>query len=162
MGRRDRAVSTPEPRDLIRNAIFALAPEVVKRPAVRGVPRTGMLEHPEPLAGVRAATALRDAAVLAIADLARYAREDGKSWAEIGAAMEPVHDEYSAFGSVASQLGRGYSFAWTCPACGQVVLDYGPEAGVPADQEQGHGGGCTRFAALVAAHEARMEDEDGG
>jgi hypothetical protein len=156
-------VTPPEPRDLIRNAIFALGAGTVKRPVVRGKPRTGMHPHPEPLAGIRAACALRHAASRAIADLARYAREDGRSWAEIGAAMEPVHDEYSAFGSVASQLGRGYSFAWTCPACGQVVLDYGPESGAPEDAEQGHGGGCTRFAAAVAAHEAeraQWEDDD--
>jgi hypothetical protein len=144
---------TPEPRDLIRNAIFALAAETVKRPVVRGKPRTGMHLQPEPLAGIRAACALRHAASRAIADLARYAREDGKTWAEIGAAMEPPHDEYAAFLSVADQMGRGPSFAWTC-SCGHVIVDYGPGAGHPEEAEQGHREGCTRFAALVAAHEA--------
>ena len=154
-------MSTPEPRDLIRNAIFALGAGTVKRPVVRGKPRTGMHPQPEPLAGIRAACSLRHAASRAIADLARYAREDGKSWAEIGAAMEPVHDEYSAFGAVASLMSRGPSFAWTC-ACGPVITDHGPGPGHPYDQEQGHSDGCVRFAAKVAAYEARMEDEDGG
>jgi hypothetical protein len=155
-------MTIPEPRDLIRNDIFALGAPAVKRPVVRGAPRTGMLQHPEPLAGIRAATALRHAASRAVADCARYAREDGKTWAEIGAAMEPPHDEYSAFMAVASQMGRGPSFAWTC-SCGPVVIDYGPEAGSPADQETGHAEGCTRLAATVAAREAeiaRWEDDD--
>jgi hypothetical protein len=150
---------TPEPRDLIARDIFALGAEAVRRPVIHGDPESGTMIQPEPLAGIRAATALRHAASRAVADCARYAREDGKTWAQIGAAMQPAHDEYAAFLAVASQLGRGPSFAWTCGECGQTVIDYGPEAGSPEDQETGHGEGCTRLAAEIAA---RIWEEGGG
>src|ERR1019366_10085848 len=111
------------PGALIRNAIFVLGAAVVRRPVIRGDSASGTRAEPEPLAGIRAATALRHAASAAAADCARYAREDGKTWGQIGEAMgcEPdppagVSAAETAFWAVASDLGRGPPFAWTCPA----------------------------------------------
>ena len=154
-------MTTPDARNLIRNDITILGAAVVRRPRIRGDSASGTKAEPEPLAGIRAATALRNAASRAVSDCARYAREDGKSWTEIGAAMEPARDQYSAFLAVASHLGRGPSFAWTCPACGQTVIDYGPEEG-PNDSERGHGDGCERFVATIEAWDAQWEDDSDG
>src|ERR1019366_8846879 len=134
------------PGALIRNAIFVLGAAVVRRPVIR------------------AATALRHAASAAAADCARYAREDGKTWEQIGEALgfkpgpdlPPVIE--SAFRVLASHLGSGPSFAWTCPACGQTVIDHGPEAG-PHDSEQGHGDGCEQFVATIEAWDRQWEDD---
>ena len=155
-------MNPPEPRDLILRDIFTLGVKVVRRPVIRGDSALGTTPQPEPLAGIHAATTLRHAASRAVAECARYAREDGKTWTEIGAAMEPAHGEDSAFLAVASQMGRGPTFAWPCPACGQTVIDYGPEAGSPEDQETGHGQGCTRLAAVIAAWNAQWEDDTDG
>ena len=152
------------PGALIRNAIFVLGAAVVRRPVIRGDSASGTRAEPEPLAGIRAATALRHAASAAAADCARYAREDGKTWEQIGEALgfkpgpdlPPVIE--SAFRVLASHLGSGPSFAWTCPACGQTVIDHGPEAG-PHDSEQGHGDGCERFVATIEAWDAQWEDD---
>jgi hypothetical protein len=151
---------TPDPRNLIRNDITILGAAVVRRPVIHGDPGSGTRAEPEPLAGIRAAAALRHAASRAAADCTRYAREDGKTWAEIGEAMGTGPDPDAAFLAVASRLGRGPSFAWTCGSCGQTVLDYGPEAGLH-DSEQGHGDGCERFAAMIEAWDAAWKEADG-
>jgi hypothetical protein len=158
-------MSTPDhavtARHLICNAIFALGAAPVRRPVIHGNPASGTMLQPEPLAGIRAAMALGHAARRAVSDCARYGREDGLTWTQIGAAMVPAHDEYSAFLAVASELGRGPSFAWTCGSCGQVVTDSGPEAGGhPEDQEQRHSETCERFVAAIVAHEAQLEADD--
>jgi hypothetical protein len=167
-------VSAPDARHLIRSAIWDLGAGVARRPVIHGDPNSGTIAEPEPLAGIRAATALRYAAGRAIADCARYAREDGKTWTEIGEAMgyKPNLDTpdpldccgtrssvgESAFRAVASDLGRGPSFAWTCPVCSQTVIDKGP-GDHPEDAETGHGDGCKRLAATVQAWNAQWEDD---
>ena len=161
-------MTPPDARHLIRNDIFTLGAQVIRRPVIRGDSASGTRAEPEPLAGIRAATALRHAASRAIADCARYAREDGKTWGQIGEAMgcEPdppagVSAAETAFWAVAADLGRGPSFAWTCPACGQTVIDEGP-ADHPEDAETGHGAGCERFAATVRAWNDQWKDEGDG
>src|SRR5689334_3971222 len=108
-------------RDLIRNAIRSLAIEagarMVERPELRGEPRGKTRPEPEPLAAITAASALAAAARGAIRDQARYAREDGLAWGQIGEALGQGDDPEAAFLRVASDLGRGPAFAWTCPAC---------------------------------------------
>jgi hypothetical protein len=162
-------MTDPDARRLIRNAIFdlTLGTGVVRRPVIRSDSASGYRAEPEPLAGIRAATALGHAVGRAKADGARYAREDGETWEQIGEALgfkpgpdlPPVSE--SAFRVLASDLGRGPSFAWTCPACGQRVIDYGPEEG-PNDSEQGHGDGCERFVATIEAWDAQWEDDSDG
>jgi hypothetical protein len=41
------------------------------------------------------------------------------------------------------------TFAWTCPACGQMVSDRGPVL-MPAADETGHADGCARLATAQA------------
>ena len=121
----------------------------------------------DPLEGLRAAIGLYREVRGRIRDYARYAREDGCSWEEIGRAMDRAPDPdagvtvgVAAFEFVASDLGRGLSFGWTCPACLGLVIDYGPEAGHPEDRERGHAEGCTRLAETIAAW--HQEDDNDG
>src|SRR5207237_1310227 len=127
-------------RDLIRNAVRSLAIEagaqMVGRPELRGEPGGRKRPEPEPLAAIAAASALAAAARGAIRDHVRYAREDGLPWAQIAPALG-CDDAAAAFGRVASDLGSGPSFAWTCPSCEATVIDRGPEYG-PEDAEAGH------------------------
>ncbi len=111
-----------------------------------------------PLTALRALHQLRMALTTAEREAARRAREAGSSWTDIGEAygfadnpglgMTSVPGR--AFLAFASDLGSGPVVTWTCPACTRTVIDTGPE-GHPADQEQGHGAGCTRLAATIRA-----------
>jgi hypothetical protein len=120
----------------------------------------------DPLAALRALTSLRGEAVRAEREAARRAREDGLPWSRVGEAMgfadrpRPGLTSVAerAFLAVASDLGSGPSFAWTCPSCGGVIVDYGPETGHPADAEHGHAEGCKRLAETVRAWDASWED----
>ena len=144
---------------LIRGAITILVKDdggqVVTRPMFRDRPEGGTVTEPEPLAGLRATAVLRHEIGMAAASCARYAREDGLAWAEIGAALHASAAE--AFCRFAEDLGSGLTFAWTCPLCLRIVFDRGPEAGHPADAEPGHAEGCKRLAAA-----ARDYEEDDG
>lgn len=148
-------------RDLIRNAVRSLAIEagaqMVERPVLRGEPGGHTRPEPEPLAGITAASALAAAARGAIRDHARYAREDGLAWSQIGEALGQGDDPEAAFLRVAADLGRGPSFAWTCPACQATVIDRGPEYG-PLDAETGHADGCGRLAEAVRAWEGERDE----
>jgi hypothetical protein len=154
---------TPRPRDLIRNDVFALGAPVVRRPVRSGQPDKGTLPDPEPLAGISAAVSLRNAASGVIRDCARHAREDGQTWEEIAVVLGCERDEYgtsageAAFRELASDLGDGLSFMWGCPSCGRLVSDRGPDAGLH-DSERGHGDGCERRAAEIAAWDAQWGD----
>lgn len=160
---------TTEPRDLIRNAILTLVRDsggkVTRRPLIPSEPDGLAVSMPEPLAALAAARHLEWAARHALRTHASNAREEGRTWAEIGTALgcKPGEDYppvgESAFRQVCSDLGGGPSFAWTCSACLKVVIDYGPGAGHPADQERGHAEGCTRLAEAVRAHDAQWEDD---
>ena len=160
----------PEPRQLIRRGLRDLGVAFTPRPIFPGNPESATTETPEPLPGIRAALKLKHAAERAIADCARCAREDGRSWGLIGEAMGYADDPQPgmasvaehAFAALASDLGRGPSFAWTCPACDRTVIDRGPEQGHPEDAEEGHAEGCTRMAAAIAAYDAQWKDEDNG
>src|ERR1035437_7361264 len=119
----------PDARHLIRNDIFTLGAQVIRRPVIRGDSASGTRAEPEPLAGIRAATALRHAASRAIADCARRAPADGMTWGQFGEATGCAPDPpagvsaaETAFWAVASDHGRGPSFAWTCPACAWMVI----------------------------------------
>lgn len=158
------------PRERVRQAVLAMVREsggmIVHRPVLPGQPDW---PEPEPLAGIKAARHIGWAAQQAVRRLAAQARSDGRSWAQIGEAMgfrrDPGHGVFPAvegFRVAASDLGGGLSASWRCPQCGAVVLDYGPEAGGPADSERGHGEGCARLAADIAAWDASWDDADAG
>jgi len=161
---------TDHARDLIRTAVFTLVREagapVTKRPLIRTKPDGLTVPEPDPLAAITAARHLEWAARDALRGHVRNAREDGRTWDQVGTALgykpgpdvPPVSE--SAFRVVATDLGGGYSFGWTCPDCLKAVIDYGPEL-PPHDAEHGHAEGCERFAATVRAWNEQWEDENG-
>lgn len=153
-------------REIIRSSIRGMCREAgvtfTARPVIRSEPHGPATPEPEPLAAIEAAADLGRAATRAVSDHTRTAREDGRSWKEIGVAMgfadrpslraSPVADR--AFLAVASNLGNGMGFGWTCPSCLGVITDRGPEAGWPADAEHGHADGCKRLAETMRAYDA--------
>lgn len=144
----------------------AAGARMVTRPAFRDRPEFGTREEPEPLAALAAARRLQSAAAAEIAASARAAREDGRTWEEIGAAagFRPSAERTAAeagFGMIAGpgQPGRAPAFYWHCPACDRTVSDYGPETGNPAEAEAGHAGDCPRLAAQAAARDEWQPDD---
>jgi hypothetical protein len=129
----------------------------------------------EPMAGMRAVRHLEHAARGLAREFVRQAREDGRTWHEIGATLdlsasaarrgislaEAAYDD--AAGEPSSEHARRYgrTFAWTCPACRATVSDRGPCSG-PADDEQGHADGCLRLADTIAAWEAEWDQTGSG
>ena len=121
-----------------------------------------------PRAAARPAAALRVARQVELAARAeigrqiRRAREDGLSWHEIGALLGFAPLAADSKTSVA-QYAFDYTigphpeapwydppvFAWTCPACGQMISDRGPVK-MPAADEADHAEGCERLAAVQA------------
>jgi hypothetical protein len=146
-----------------------LGEDLVKRPVFRDRPDLDMtITDVESLLGLWITTRLKHAARLRSLDYIRYAREDGHSWQEIAEALGLDGSADSGVGAAAAayeyatggaQTGWS-SFAWVCLTCHDTVLDRGPEADHPADSEPGHGDGCARLAAAVAAWDAGWGDED--
>jgi len=155
-----------EARTAIHLLVKASGGEMTDRPWIRSEPQGRTVREPEPLAGIRAAVAFEREHRRRCLGYIRYAREDGLTWREIGEAL--------GFGSRPPDLDpavRAYRYAvpghaaadwttWTCPSCRQLVRDYGPELG-PREAEQGHAGGCGRFAVTVRAWGAQWDEEDG-
>lgn len=116
-------------------------------------------EDYDPLTGLAAAALLSRAASGAVRDHVLAARQAGRAWREIGEAYgPPARDGRQVFDLLAADLGDGPVFGWPCPSCTRVVADHGPGQGGPRDAERGHGDGCERFAATVAAWD-RLRDE---
>lgn len=131
----------------------------------------------DPLAGVRAALLARTVAEGQMYAHARDARAAGRSWDEIGAALDLPALEFTsraetAFGWLvegrepdpepeALPSFRTPSAYWRCGTCDQQVTDHGPsESSHPDDIESGHSTGCTRHAADIAAGQQRTGWED--
>lgn len=114
---------------------------------------------PEPIAGLEAAHAIEQAAHALIKDQMRLARQAGRGWYEIGAALdlhwqavvakEPIAEVAYDF-ALEYQAGNGMrTFTWTCTACQQLITDQSPFRELPA-QEEGHADDCARWAAELA------------
>jgi hypothetical protein len=154
----------------VRRLVTSSGGRMVRRPMFRDrhdPERT--VEEPEPLAGIRAAAALEHEARQVLAGCARYAREDGLSWEQIGEALlaAPAPGEPSRAVAAFDRLAWSYdqwqapTFTWTCPSCLRQVLDHGPEAGGhPSETEEGHADGCARLAAAIDAWNAQWEDDE--
>jgi hypothetical protein len=162
--------TTSNARALIRGAVFTLVREsggqIAQRPVITGEPGWTANEA-EPLAGITAAKHLEWAAAKAVRDHARRAREDGLTWGRIAGALgckgDPgygVSPAEEAFRQLASDLGSGPSFGFTCGTCLKTVIDHGPECGHPEDCERGHAEGCTRLAEAVRAYRAQWDDDE--
>jgi hypothetical protein len=161
-------------RQWARRAVTAMAEasggKTVTRPMFRGRPDLySTVTDVEPIAGLRAATSLKHAARRLALEYVRQAREANDSWHDIGVALGFGHladSGMSVAGAAYDHAAGGpdawsRSFPWVCPACQATVIDYGPEAGNPEDQEQGHATDCPRLAAAVTAWNASWDTEDG-
>lgn len=157
-------------RRAVTNMAEASGGKTVTRPMFRGRPDlNSTVTDVEPLACLRAATGLKHAARRLAVEYVRQAREANDSWHDIGVALGFGHLAESG----SSVAGAAYdyasagpdpwscSFLWACPACQGTVIDFGPEAGNPEDQEQGHAADCPRLAAAVTAWDASWNTEDG-
>jgi hypothetical protein len=138
------------------------------RPVVPGAAST--VRDAEAMAGLRAAADVEHQGRQLARHYIRHAREEGASWAAIGAALgladDDDHDpiaaaafDYAADPDSSYARTYGQSFTWHCPVCNGLISDHGPEAGSPADQERGHASGCARLASDVAAYEAAWGNE---
>ena len=91
--------------------------------------------QPEPVAQIEAAHALQTAAHAPIGDLIPRARETGRSWHELGDALD-LHGEAAGPEERVAELAYDYALdysafaamhtcTWTCPACHQLIIDRG-------------------------------------
>ena len=129
----------------------------------------------DPMAGVRASELTVRVAEAQRADHARVARATGRSWDEIGAALDlPVEGdrprgeaafEWLIEGRAPASTGpdhlgfRTPATWWRCGACDRQVSDRGPYESHPDDNEIGHADGCPRRAAAIGAWRNRTEEE---
>ena len=126
------------------------------------------------LAAVRAAVLVRHVATGQAHDYALAARGAGRTWGEVADALGLANphaageDDYRTPGERAFEeiAGSGSMFwaprlRWTCSTCGQRVTDDGPYESHPADNEEGHGEGCSRHRASVRAWQRRLRAEEG-
>ena len=161
-------------RQWARRAVTGIAQasggQTVIRPMFRGRPDLGStVTDVEPIGGLRAATSLKHAARRLAVEYVRQAREASDSWHDIGVALgfgRLAESDMSVAGAAYDYAAGGpdawsRSFPWVCPACQATVIDHGPEAGNPEDQEQGHAADCPRLAAAVTAWSASWDTEDG-
>jgi len=166
----------PQAADLARQwaarAVLGIAGEsggqVVHRPVFRDRPDLNLkLTTAEPMAGLRAAAGLKQATRQLLLDYVRYAREDSHPWRDIGLGLGYSDDPDSgisaadaAYDFAAGTMSAWRSFAWTCQHCRATIIDRGPEAGHPADCEEGHTDDCARLAAEVTAWTAIWDEVD--
>src|ERR1017187_3351764 len=161
-------------RQWARRAVTAMVEasggQTVTRPMFRGRPDLdSTVTDVEPMAGLQAATSLKHAVRRLALEYVRQAREANDSWHDIGVALgfgRSAESDMSVAGAAYDYAAGGpdawsRSFPWVCPACQGTVIDFGPEAGTPEDQEQGHAADCPRLAAAAAAWNASWDTEDG-
>jgi hypothetical protein len=143
--------------------------QVVHRSMFRDRPDLNLrVPGAEPMAGLRAATALKMATRELLLDYVRDAREDGYTWRDIGVGLGFSDDPDSgvsaaeaAYEFAAGTTSAWRSFAWTCRHCHATIIDRGPEAGHPADCEDGHADDCARLASAIAAWAALWDGKAG-
>ena len=156
-----------------RRAILGIALEsggqTVARPVFRDRPDLDLtVTDVDSITGLECAAKLTSAVRRLVLDYARQAREDDHSWQEIGVALgfradtdSEVSVADAAYDYAAGTTGfRRAPFAWVCPVCWGTVIDRGPQAGHPADTEEGHADDCRRLAAEIAAWNVSWDDED--
>jgi len=116
--------------------------------------------QPEPVACLESVRELERAAHELIERYIGLAREAGRSWHEIGEALdlhwaaaankESTADEAYDY-ALRYQPGTGRrTFTWICPACQRQITDNGPWPDLP-EQETGHAADCARRTAQLDA-----------
>ena len=177
-GRSPKQSAAEQVRRLVRQvAADVFGGRVVEKP-IPGFTVITDIGLDDPLAGVRAALLLRGVAAGQLNEHARDARAAGRSWDEIGAALDLPDYEFDSRAEVAFvwlvegrepepetgaiPASRTPSSWWRCGSCAQQVTDHGPFESHPDDNEIGHAPDCARHLADVAAWRARIgwEDED--
>lgn len=132
----------------------------------------------EPLTRLVAAKELEHASRALQPDLIRGARGAGRSWYEIGMALDLL---WQAVVSKESVADEAYDYAlrlhntgatrepytWTCNSCHQTITDHGPWPQLPVQQE-GHATDCERWSQELAnwrdqeAHYAQLQASNVG
>jgi hypothetical protein len=160
------AVALEKARVAVNEIVAEFAGRTVSQPKSRTVARPGMNSvEPEPAASLEAALALERAAHALIEGYIRLAREAGRSWLEIGNALdllsaaaanqESVGDEAYGYALRYQVTPGSHTFWWTCPACRNRVTDHGPWLELPK-QEDGHASDCARRNAHLTAWRQRQ------
>lgn len=130
----------------------------------------------DPLAGVRAGRLVAEVATGALREWALRARGAGRTWDDVGAALdlraEPggTSREEAAWEwlvehrppAPSPRVGTPSSAVWTCTTCGGRVRDTGPFASHPDDREHGHDDDCVRRAAALEAWQRQEQVEEQG
>lgn len=160
------------------NLVFEVAVElfegrVVEEP-IEGYQLLTRRRLADPLAGVRAAHLLQNVAGRELAEHVDAARAAGRSWEQIGEALNlPVGEGEEPRGEAAfalivegrrpertQGLYREPCTSWRCSSCGELVRDRGPFESHPADNEPGHAESCARYRADIAAWRERTGWDD--
>lgn len=91
----------------------------------------------------------------------RRAREAGVSWAGLAPVLG-MDDGEAAFewatGGVEDRWRRS-SVPYRCPACAELICDYGPYENHPEDNESGHAPGCARHLTALLTWFATNDDD---
>jgi hypothetical protein len=157
-----------EARQAIVNDARAQGKELITRKAWPGA--YSDITYAEPLEGIRIALTRASAARRAVDDYVKIAREEGRTWAQVGEALglaETAADRSVPLAEAAFEhvvpLRDSFrfdtpSFGWHCRSCGGFVSDRGPYESHPEDNEHGHAQGCARMAERVAAHDAEIAE----
>lgn len=167
VSRREQAASST--REHVRRVAVNAYGAVEEREPIEGFHGLSRPVLDEPLAGVRAGRLVADVAAGALREWALRARGAGRSWDEIGAALDlpgagdDVPRAEAAWEWLVEQsppapgraLDRPGSAVWTCTTCRARVRDTGPFASHPDDCETGHVHDCARRAAALEAWRAQ-------
>ncbi len=125
---------------------------------------------------MRAGRLVSDVAAGQLREWALRARGAGRSWDDVGEALElPPALEGATRAEAAwewlvehrppapsCESGRSGSAVWTCTTCRERVRDTGPFAAHPDDRETGHHDDCTRRAAALQAWHREAEGSSDG
>lgn len=170
-GRSPRETAADQLRQLVRRvAVEVFDGRVVEKP-IHGFTVITDTALKDPLTGVRAALLLRRVIEGHLQHQAREARAAGRSWDEVGAALDLPDYEFDSRAEVtfawlvegrepepeteALPTFRAPSTRWRCGTCDQPITDHGPYGAHPDDGESGHAEECDRHRANVAAWATR-------
>jgi hypothetical protein len=110
----------------------------------------------EPLSRLVAARELEYASRALQPGYIREARATGRSWYEIGMALDLLWQAVVNKESVADEAydytlrlhntgAAGEPYTWTCNSCRETITDHGPWSLDPAKQEEGHATNCPNW-----------------
>ncbi|WP_433786956.1 hypothetical protein ACQPX6_08945 [Actinomycetospora sp. CA-101289] len=169
--RREQAASRT--RELVRGVAVTAFDAIERREPIEGFHELLRPVLDDPLAGVRAGRLVFDVAAGQLREWALRARGAGRSWDDVGKALElPAAFEGATRAEAAwdwlvehrppapsrEPSGPG-SAVWTCTTCRGRVRDTGPFASHPDDRETGHIADCARRASAL---EAWSRETEGG